>query len=127
MMKHNVVCRILENLVWSYIRYVLLVENLAYQKSTWTNDRTNDYERLGLVPRSARLTNGNSSFAIDGDEGTLEWSKCTTIDNYFVEKPIWMVDLGRRRNIAGVILKTWSRNSGNLNRDFALTKKENFS
>jgi multimeric flavodoxin WrbA len=87
---------------------------MAYKKQTWTNDRNRHYQKNGLVFRSIRETNGDSSLAVDGFEEPLEWSKCATIDNYFVEKPIWMVDLGRRTNIAGVMLRTWHGNKGTM-------------
>lgn len=32
---------------------------------------------------------------------------CTILDNFYVEKPIWMVDLGDKRKISGVIVVTW--------------------
>jgi hypothetical protein len=70
---------------FDYILFYYLVENLVYQKHTWINDR-------GLFRSLQTTTTGDSS------------TKCITMDNYFVEKPIWMIDLGRRRNIVGVIL-----------------------
>jgi hypothetical protein len=79
---------------------------MAYKKQTWTNDRTRHYGKF----HNTQKINGDSSLAVDGIEEPLEWSKCSTIDNYFVEKPIWMVDLGRKINIAGVMLKTWHGN-----------------
>jgi hypothetical protein len=98
-MNLNVVCIISENdLIVFYSLHV--VENLAYKKHTWTNDQ-----------RLSRETKGDSSLAVDGFE---ESSKCATIDNCFFEKPIWMVDLGRRRNIAGVMLRTWHPNKDYL-------------
>ena len=89
---------------------------MAYKKQTWTNDRNRHHQKNGVGGfkfRSIRETNGDPSLAVDGFEEPLEWSKCATIDNYFVKKPVWMVDLGRRTNIAGVMLKTWHENKGN--------------
>ena len=91
---------------------------MAYGKRTWTNDRNhrlqnNIIDRLKY--RSTRETNGDSSLAVDGIEEPLEWSKCATIDNYFVDKPLWMVDLGRGKNVAGVMLRTWHE-SKNINK-----------
>jgi hypothetical protein len=91
-----------------------LVENMAYKKQTWTNDRNRHQQQSGigeLKLRSARETNGDPSLAVDGLEESLDWSKCATIDNYFVRKPVWMVDLGRVTNIAGVMLRTWHGNN----------------
>ncbi|CAF1300503.1 unnamed protein product, partial [Adineta ricciae] len=62
------------------------VENLAYGKRTWTNDR-NRYRRKtsleGFQFRSTRESNGDPSLAVDGFEEPLDWAKCATIDNYF--------------------------------------------
>ena len=87
---------------------------MAYKKQTWTNDRNRHQQSTGvgeLKVRSARETNGDPSLAVDGLEESLDWSKCATIDNYFVRKPVWMVDLGRVTNIAGVMLRTWHGNN----------------
>jgi len=83
---------------------------MAYKKQTWTNDR-----KIGFIFRNTREINGDPSLAVDGFEEPLEWSKCAIIDNYFVKKPIWMVDLGRKTNIAGVMLRTWHENKGYIN------------
>jgi hypothetical protein len=95
------------------------VENMAYKKQTWTNDRNRHQQPSGvgeLKLRSARETNGDPSLAVDGLEESLDWSKCATIDNYFVRKPVWMVDLGRVTNIAGVMLRTWHGNNKGINK-----------
>ncbi|CAF3609612.1 unnamed protein product [Rotaria socialis] len=102
------------------------IENMAHKKQTWTNDRNRHHQKNGVGGfkfRSIRETNGDPSLAVDGFEEPLEWSKCATIDNYFVKKPVWMVDLGRRTNIAGVMLKTWHENkesnvSSSMYRDY---------
>lgn len=91
-----------------------LVENLAYQKQTWTNVRNQKYRKQKIRSRfwsSRAETNADLSYVVDGLEDT---SKCTTIDNHFVRKPVWMVDLGRKRNVAGVFLRTSSDNQFHL-------------
>lgn len=30
------------------------------------------------------------------------------MDNFYVEKPVFMVDLGRKTTVSGVIIYTWS-------------------
>ncbi len=93
---------------------------MAYKKQTWTNDRNRHQQPSGvgeLKLRSARETNGDPSLAVDGLEESLDWSKCATIDNYFVRKPVWMVDLGRVTNIAGVMLRTWHGNNKGRKKD----------
>ncbi|CAF4691019.1 unnamed protein product, partial [Rotaria sp. Silwood2] len=94
------------------------VENMAYKKQTWTNDRNRRQQPTVIGEtkfRSARETNGDPSLAVDGLEDSLDWSKCATIDNYFVRKPVWMVDLGRITNVAGVMLRTWHGNNKSNN------------
>jgi hypothetical protein len=96
---------------------------MAYKKQTWTNDRNRHYQQNGiggLKFRSTRETNGDSSLAVDGLEDSLDWTKCATIDNYFVEKPVWMVDLGRIKNVAGVMLKTWHGNNNGSNSSLSI-------
>ena len=66
-----------------------------------------------MTYHSYRKTNGDSSLAVDGFE-----SKCMTIDNYFVEKPIWMVDLVRRIRIGGLILRIGTENNQTIHRDY---------
>ena len=34
-------------------------------------------------------------------------NRCAILDNYFVDHPVWMVDLGRKHNINGVVVATW--------------------
>lgn len=79
---------------------------MAYKKQTWTNARNRKYSKhkKGSEFWSNRgESQDDLSLAVDGLEDS---SRCTMIDNYFVEKPLWVVDLGRKRNIAGVILKS---------------------
>jgi hypothetical protein len=78
-------------------------------KPTSSNDRyrsRDSHHFLSTTFRSTRETSSDPSLAVDGHEDTSDWSKCTTIDNFFVNKPRWMVDLGRMKNIAGVMLRT---------------------
>ncbi|GLH01243.1 Neurexin-4 [Gryllus bimaculatus] len=51
-------------------------------------------------------TYGNSALAVDGDKDA-SLSRCAILDNYYVEQPIWMVDLGWQEPVLGVILTTW--------------------
>ena len=32
---------------------------------------------------------------------------CTILDNFYVEKPIWMVDVGDKTKISGIVIVTW--------------------
>ena len=42
-------------------------------------------------------------------DGKLDNSlpNCAIMDNYYVDKPVWMVDLGKSTNVNGVIVHTW--------------------
>ena len=49
---------------------------------------------------------GHSSLAVDGKEDT-NLPNCAILDNYYVDKPVWMVDLGRKMEVNGVLMLTW--------------------
>jgi len=49
---------------------------------------------------------GQASRAVDGDV-TVGMHSCTVLDNFYVDRPTWMVDLGRRTKVAGVKIVTW--------------------
>ncbi|KAH9366200.1 hypothetical protein HPB48_016765 [Haemaphysalis longicornis] len=72
-------------------------ENLAYRHETWVNDRRYSF---------AQWTDGHSSFAVDGD-ASQQPRGCAILDNYFVDQPVWMVDLGRRQRVRGLVVLTW--------------------
>ena len=73
------------------------VENLAYKKEVWSNDKRHFWKDWKY---------GHASLAVDGIEDSL-LPKCAIIDNYYAEVPIWMVDLGKKRDITGVVIVTW--------------------
>ena len=103
-----------------------LVENMAYKKQTWTNARNRKYRKhkkgSGFWSNRGE-SQDDLSLAVDGLE---ESSRCTMIDNYFVEKPLWVVDLGRKRNIAGVILKSSYRNQYDLKLNSSLVTSQSY-
>ena len=70
---------------------------MAYQRPTWVNDKRQSWKDW---------TYGNSKLAVDGDESN-HLNKCAILDNYYVDNPVWMVDLGRRRKMNGVVLALW--------------------
>jgi len=73
------------------------VENLAFHHNTWLNDKRHLWKDWKY---------GRANLAVDGStESTLH--RCAIVDNYFVEQPIWMVDLGHKHSINGVIIVTW--------------------
>ncbi|XP_037793485.1 uncharacterized protein LOC119588946 [Penaeus monodon] len=72
------------------------------------------YEKLPKI--SARFKNIFKEIALDflkgpsaGVEETLDASlrSCSIIDNYYVDEPVWMVDLGKRKPIRGLVILTW--------------------
>ena len=74
---------------------------MAYKKESWINNRRH-YKRH---TRNQWL-HGHAARAVDGDYDQSLHS-CTILDNFYVEKPIWMVDLGVKKKIAGLIIVTW--------------------
>lgn len=81
--------------------YYFIVENVAFRKESWINNKRQ-------FKRHVRTSwqHGQAARAVDGDfEQSLH--SCTVLDNFYVDKPTWMVDLGSRRNVAGLIVYTW--------------------
>ena len=74
-----------------------IVENLAYHHNTWLNDKRHLWKDWKY---------GRASLAVDGDSDA-SLHRCAILDNYFVENPVWMVDLGKKSNINGVVIATW--------------------
>ena len=76
----------------------ILVANRAFGKSTWVNDKRHSWKEWRY---------GHSSLAVDGKlDNSLP--NCAIMDNYYVDKPVWMVDLGKSNTkVNGVIVYTW--------------------
>ena len=49
---------------------------------------------------------GHSSLAVDGKLDT-NLGNCANLDNYYVENPVWMVDLGKDTLVNGIVIVTW--------------------
>ncbi len=87
------------------------MENLAFQKEVWTNERKPGeswFNKNSLKTRSFTnfLQEGHPTLAVDGDDdNTL--NKCTIMDNYYTERPTLVIDLGRTATVGGLVLKTW--------------------
>lgn len=87
------------------------VENLAFKKDTWVNDKRHSW--IGWK-------DGHSSYAVDGDEDT-HLKRCAILDNYYVDYPVWMVDLGSTQQVKGVVITTWQgkgEDRSNVYRDY---------
>jgi hypothetical protein len=84
---------------------------LAYRKDVWTNDKRlnkNWLHKNSLTPRSfmSLMQEGHPSLAVDGeDDNSLH--NCAIIDNYYTERPILIIDLGRVSSIGGIMIRTW--------------------
>jgi hypothetical protein len=52
------------------------------------------------------IQEGHPSLAVDGIEEN-ELHKCAIMDNYYAERPTFVIDLERMTNVGGVVLKTW--------------------
>ena len=74
------------------------VQNLAYKKDSWINNKRQFKRHV-----RNQWTRGQAGRAVDGDVNS---PTCTVLDNYFVDKPTWMVDLGKRTKISGVRMIT---------------------
>ena len=77
--------------------YKFSVPNKAFGMSTWVNDKRHTWKEWRY---------GHSSLAVDGKTDTT-LPNCAIMDNYYVESPIWMVDLGKEMNVNGAVVITW--------------------
>lgn len=103
---------------------IAAVENLAFQKESYVNSRR-QYKRHihdHSVQRGKSATGGTvqarGSSGMEQTGGGLGWTThgCTVLDNFYVERPVWMVDLGKKTTVSGVIILTWPGNpSGKSN------------
>ncbi|PSN38913.1 hypothetical protein C0J52_16372 [Blattella germanica] len=73
------------------------VANLAYGKPTWVNDKRHGW---------ADWQYGRASLAVDGILDNV-LPQCAILDNYYSGQPLWMVDLGWREPVSGVVIVTW--------------------
>ena len=87
-----------QRLQTSFIRILpFSVSNRAYQGTTWVNDKRHTWKQWKY---------GNSALAVDGKENT-NLPNCAIMDNYYVDKPVFMVDLGSKTSVNGVVILTW--------------------
>ena len=71
--------------------------NKAFREHTWTNDKKHSWKQWRY---------GHSSLAVDGN-ADANLPNCAIMDNYYVDNPVWMVDLGRSADVNGVVVLTW--------------------
>ena len=79
--------------------------NKAFREHTWTNDKKHSWKQWRY---------GHSSLAVDGN-ADANLPNCAIMDNYYVDDPVWMVDLGKAADVNGVVVLTW-QGSGQGNR-----------
>ena len=82
------------------------MENVAYHKESWINNKRQFKRHV-----RTNWLHGQAGRAVDGNFDQALHS-CTVLDNFYVDKPIWMVDLGVKRKIAGLIIYTWQGKDG---------------
>jgi len=73
------------------------IPNKAFQGKTWVNDKRHTWKQWKY---------GHSSLAVDGNENT-NLPNCGIMDNFYVDKPVFMVDLGSNTEVNGVVIMTW--------------------
>ena len=78
------------------------VENIALKKESFISNKRQQNKRHVRN----QWTHGHAARAVDGDTDP-SLPSCTLLDNFYVEKPIWMVDLGSSTTVAGVMIVTW--------------------
>ena len=81
----------------SRVLTLFTVANQAFQGKTWVNDKRHTWKQWKY---------GHSTLAVDGQENT-NLPNCAIMDNYYVDKPVFMVDLGSQSQINGVVILTW--------------------
>lgn len=102
------------------------VENIAFKKVTWLNNRRHMKRHLGKdgVEPDLQAYDKLAAKAVDGvADGGIK--ACTILDNYYDDEPQLTIDLGGRRSVAGVIMLTWQEDSKEAREaydgDYALT------
>ncbi|KAF2354673.1 Coagulation factor 5/8 C-terminal domain [Trinorchestia longiramus] len=73
------------------------VENLAWSGRTWVNDIRHQWSGWHY---------GRAGLAVDGSLNT-SLPRCAVLDNFSVDEPVWMVDLGTREDVKGIVVVTW--------------------
>lgn len=87
------------------------VENLAYNKSSWINNKSVQRKRHARHhwTRAVPLTPAIPIKVFQSSSNSSQSSKspsCVILDNFSVERPIWLVDLQKRSRVSGLVIKT---------------------
>ena len=83
--------------------------NVAYQKESFVSSKRGQQKRHSgttlTSTSTTRWVRGHAGRAVDGHaDQTLH--SCTVLDNFYVDRPVWMVDLQRQTAVSGVIIVT---------------------
>jgi len=73
------------------------IANKAFEKETWVNDKRHTWSQWRY---------GHSDLSVDGKLDT-NLPNCAIMDNYYVDKPLWRVDLGTEVTVSGAVILTW--------------------
>ena len=69
---------------------------MAWKKRTWVSDPRHQW---------SDWSHGAASLAVDGNNNS-HLQQCTLISNQNVD-PTWMVDIGKRNYVRGVVITNW--------------------
>ena len=106
------------------------VENLAYEKDSFVNSRRQHKRHTRRnqqqQQQQQRQHSNNHDHATEAVSTTMDSQQqqpvdrqnavdsgihsCTVLDNFYVETPVFMVDLGKKTTVSGVIIITWPGN-----------------
>ena len=75
----------------------MTVANKAFEAETWVNDKRHTWSQWRY---------GHSDLSVDGKLDT-NLPNCAIMDNYYVDKPLWRVDLGSQVTVNGAVVLTW--------------------
>ena len=87
------------------------VENLAYKKDSFVNSRRQHKRHTRRHQQHLDADNDVEDHQLDRQNAVDSGiHSCTVLDNFYVETPVWMVDLGKKTTVSGVIIITWPGN-----------------
>ena len=67
--------------------------------------------------------------SVDGKTDT-NLPNCAIMDNYYVDSPVWMVDLGKETTVNGVVAITWQgagQGNGKPEIELLITDSKNYN
>ena len=87
----------------------LSVANVAYRKESFVSNKLRGpQKRHSSSPNdqsSRRWVHGRAGRAVDG-RTDQSFHTCVVLDNFYVDRPVWMVDLRHKTTVSGVIIVT---------------------